>query len=289
MTKLNTTGLQSTKQLVFFIQEKLTSLYGKQEAGAIARCLLEDCYGLSPTVFLLDNPLPPIDHQALQEKIILLQQGAPVQHVIGFTSFLDYRIHVNQHVLIPRPETEELALMAIDAGKKDSFRHIIDIGTGSGCLAIALKSAFPSAKVIGLDISTEALAVARKNAQYYGLDINFQQFDILKDDHSKLPKADLIISNPPYVTTAEQKVMHQNVTDYEPEGALYVPDEDPLVFYQAIAGLCNSHLNHHGHCFMEINEQFGKETAGLFASIGDVQVHKDIHEKERFVSVFRGG
>lgn len=286
MAKLNTTGLQSTKELVIFIQEALFSLYNKQEAGAIARRLLEDYYNLSRTDYLLDKPLPDIDHATLQDNISLLQQGTPVQHITGFAQFLDYRIHVSQHVLIPRPETEELALMAINAGMKNKVHQIIDIGTGSGCLAIALKAAFPSADVIGLDVSEEALTVARQNATRYGLDIDFQKFDMLTDDPQTLPQADLIVSNPPYVTAAEKKHMHQNVTGHEPATALYVPDEDPLVFYKAIARFCEHLLLPEGHCFLEINEQFGKETAQLFTPHGDAHTHKDINGKERFVSVF---
>jgi release factor glutamine methyltransferase len=190
-------------------------------------------------------------------------------------------------VLVPRPETEELVKLIIDEASthSESF-SIIDIGTGSGCIAVTLKKKLPRCHVYALDVSEEALAVAKQNAARHDCDINFLHLDILSaEDVAKLPACSVIVSNPPYVTPAEKSGMHANVLDYEPHLALFTPSDDPLLFYRAIAEAARQKLKPAGKAFVEINESFGPETCIVFQNAGftDVQLKQDMQGKDRMV------
>ena len=217
-----------------------------------------------------------------------LQKGKPYQYVLGECDFMGNHLYINQNVLIPRPETEELIEWISDVFKlkKEEFPgNIIDIGTGSGAIAIALKKNFPKAKVYALDISGEALEVAKRNAVINHIELDFIQFDILKDDYSDLPKFDLIVSNPPYIPEKEKENMQPEVVNNEPHNALFVPDEEPLVFYKSIKDLSIEKLNTNGQIYLEIHQDLKEETEEVFKSDFEVKAKKDISGNWRMLRV----
>ena len=216
-----------------------------------------------------------------------LKRGRPIQYVIGKSWFYGMEFIVTNDVLIPRPETEELVKLVIDDAKKhpESF-SILDIGTGSGCIAVALKRKLPRCHVYALDISDEALKVAKQNAEKNNCEIHFMEGDILDSSClAKIPACSVIVSNPPYVKKSEMNSMHRNVVEYEPHTALFVSDENALVFYRAIAQAGKEKLKSGGTVYVEINETLGLETAILFQKEGyaDVQLIKDMQGKDRMI------
>ena len=213
-----------------------------------------------------------------------LLTNEPVQHVIGETEFYGLPFNVNQNVLIPRPETEELIELILSKIKNEAL-NILDIGTGTGCIPITLKSNLPATKVTAIDISEKALEIATDNAKLNKVDINFIQKDILTENLNDLPQFDIIISNPPYVLESDKLKMSKNVLDFDPELALFVEDENPLLFYKRITNLAVENLNTNGYLFFEIHENFGKETEQLLLNNGFVDTHiiKDMQGKDRMV------
>ena len=191
---------------------------------------------------------------------------------------------MNKSTLIPRPETVELVHWMIKSGMFDGA-SILDIGTGSGCIALALKKEFPGANVYGVDISGEALQVAKENAELNGLDVGFEQADILKWQNHSWQKYDIIVSNPPYVRKSEKQLMEHNVLNYEPPGALYVEDDDPLVFYRKIAEFALKNLSDKGSLFFEINEYLGEGMRTLLQDLSfrKIEIRKDINGKDRML------
>jgi release factor glutamine methyltransferase len=185
-----------------------------------------------------------------------LMSNKPIQYILGVTSFLDLELHINENALIPRPETEELVSKIIYSYSDHHPQRILDIGTGSGCIALALKSKFPESEVWAVDFSSSAIELAQKNADALQLKVNFLILDILDSNSTEdLPeKFDLIVSNPPYVLPSEKPLMQANVLDYEPHAALFVPENDPLLFYRKIAQRANASLTEGGHLWFEINE-----------------------------------
>jgi len=217
-----------------------------------------------------------------------LKKHKPIQYIIGRTFFHELELVVTPGVLIPRPETEELVDIIIreNTNRKPEEFSILDIGTGSGCIAISLKKNFPYAAVSATDNSVTALQIAEKNAERNGCDIRFFLHNIFqKTEQSLFSEYDMIISNPPYIRESEKKEMHKNVLDYEPPVALFVPDNDPLVFYKAILGFSCIHLSSIGLLYLEINEQFGQDikTLLLTKKFDRVEVLKDINGKDRFI------
>jgi len=222
-----------------------------------------------------------------------LKTGRPVQYILGETEFYGLTFKVNPSVLIPRPETEELVEWALSSVGSSQLvaGSILDIGTGSGCIAISLKKHLPGATVSAIDISVAALRTAKKNAELNGADIDFIEADILYSNlafpnHSPLTTDySLIISNPPYVTLHDKTQMHQNVTDFEPHTALFVPEDDPLVFYKAIANFAIDNLTPDGLLFFEINESYGKEIIELLTNKGfkHIGLKKDMSGKDRMI------
>lgn len=258
------------------------------ECEAITRRILQHYFNLS-TAELLSNKeisLMKEERDLLKGVLARIHQHEPLQYIMGEADFLGRTFKVNSHVLIPRPETEEMVHAIIHEG--GSYQHIIDIGTGSGCIAISLKKAFPQAHVWGVDVSPSALKVAQENAAEHQAEINFVQMDILKEVPNH-PSWDLIVSNPPYVCTSEQSLMRKNVLDYEPSLALFVEDQDPLVFYQRIATIARQHLTPGGKVLVEINERFSEEVKKLFQEAGllSVSIHKDLQKKPRWILASR--
>ena len=225
----------------------------------------------------------------------------PVQYVLNEAWFYGFKFEVNETVLIPRPETEELVDWVLKEvqGKKyevrtedsaylvprTSYLHILDIGTGSGCIPIALKKNLPAANISAIDVCSEALHTAINNAVMHETEINFQLLDFLDENKwNELGTYDLIISNPPYVKTSEAKTMSEHVLEYEPHKALFVPDEDALLFYRKIADFALTHLNSNGIVYLEINQQLGKETIDLLQQKGfAVELKKDMSGNERML------
>ena len=231
--------------------------------------------------------------QQFEKALQRLLQQEPIQYILGDTEFFGYPFQVNQHTLIPRPETEELVAWIIEDVKNKNLANshhkplnstitILDIGTGSGCIPISLAKELPQAKVSSIDVSDEALQVARKNSALNEVAVNFIQQDILKAENLQ-EKYDVIVSNPPYVRELEKEQMHQNVLDFEPELALFVENDDPLIFYRKIAQLAKNALTENGKLYFEINEYLPEEMVSLLEEIGyqEIELKKDIFGKFR--------
>ena len=231
---------------------------------------------------LLDKEVKPIDISSLDEIFQRLKNDEPIQYILQKTFFLNLPLYVDKNVLIPRPETEEMVL-DIFSSCSIGIKKVLDIGTGSGCIALSLKKKFIDAQVDAIDINPKSLEVARKNAKSNDLEVHFMEKNILQMD-SLGEKYDLIISNPPYVCRSEKKYMSKRVYDFEPSIALFVEDDDPLIFYKKIITLAKTDLNEGGWLFIEINENFGKETARLMFDLQNVTIHKDINGKDRWIS-----
>ena len=278
------------KQIRFHLLGELRQIYTENESDSIVRLVMEHVgYPLMAT--LRDPDLVPAPEVTAQINTFVaeVRTGIPIQYILGTTDFCDLPVKVNKNVLIPRPETEEMVEHIKTMANKPVHR-IIDLGTGSGCIALALKKYFPDADVWGVDISREALLVAGENGRNNKLHVNWGYFDLLNTHPLDQWEAfNLVVSNPPYVKNSERKAMAAQVLDFEPESALFVEDDDPLVFYRAIAAFCSLHLADRGEIWVEINETKGKETASLFKNEGfnKVRILRDIHEKNRYVHARR--
>ncbi|GAB3174606.1 peptide chain release factor N(5)-glutamine methyltransferase [Telluribacter humicola] len=285
--------MASARQLYQQLTSRIT-VYPPKETQAIVFMLLEHYLRLRNVDVLVDRPIPDSQVQPDWDNIVQrLNQNEPVQHIIGSTEFCGLSFRVSSSVLIPRPETEELVqLVTRDYAEPDEKPSILDIGTGSGCIAIVLARFLPHANVHAWDVSEEALAVARENARQLMADVHFALQDMLNVSFP-LPEApeqfDCIVSNPPYVTYSEADQMRPNVLRFEPHEALFVEDKDPLLFYKAIADFGSHHLKPQGRCYVEINEHFGAETKQVFEERGyiGVELLRDIHGKDRFVRAIR--
>lgn len=272
----------------------LTPLHGSGEARAIVRMVMEERFRLSQTDLLLgkDTQLSATDRTEFEKIASRLIQGEPVQYVLGFADFCGHRFRVTPDVLIPRTETEELTRWAMDeclaSNSPSSPCHILDLCTGSGCIAISLALAQPAARVTAVDISAAALDVARHNAAALGAaNVTFVQNDVLISHLS--PLISCIVSNPPYVCQSEAVDMSATVTDHEPSLALFVPDEDPLLFYRAIARIGHEVLVPGGRIMVELNAALAASTRQLFVDDGynDVQLRNDQFGKPRMLSAKR--
>jgi len=267
-------------------KKTLSELYPSEEIQSFFNILSEKYLNLSRIEIALnrDRRLTETEAEKFQKAILRLQNHEPVQYIIGETEFYGLPFKVNKHTLIPRPETEELVEWILSGFPPSGARGILDIGTGSGCIAISLAKNLPNAKISALDISEEALKIAEANAKLNKVEVNFFQTDILAAE--TLPKKyDVIVSNPPYVRELEKKQMQQNVLKYEPHSALYVKDEDPLLFYRAISRLAKKHLNPNGKLFFEINEYLAYEMTELLKAEGfkNIEIKKDIYGKDRML------
>jgi release factor glutamine methyltransferase len=267
----------------------LQQVYTLDEATIISDWVFETVANVKK-VDILKNPLQEISTNItnkLNNKLAILLTHQPVQYVLGEAWFYNMKLKVNQQVLIPRPETEELvALILLENKKRLINPKILDIGTGSGCIAVALKKNLPVAEITAIDISPEALNIAKKNSQLQHTPIQFENINFLEESKWKnFSTYDIIVSNPPYITLAEKNSMQNNVVSYEPHQALFVADDEPLIFYKKIANFAKHHLNYNGKLYMETHEDYANEVAALFTSpYHSVQIHKDISGKERMVT-----
>lgn len=291
------------KQYRAHFNESLKHLYPTSEINSFFFIILEEYMGFKRIDIVLKSDFN-IDQKSLNLMQIAtkqLEQEIPIQYIIGKTEFFGLPFNINKEVLIPRPETEELVERVIkevsliktyktdsNETKNEKQLKILDIGTGSGCIAISLKKELPSSKISAIDVSNEALRIAKKNALLNKVDINFIHLDILKTNN--LDKLyDVIVSNPPYVRELEKKEMKNNVLNNEPHLALFVDNKNPLLFYNKIAELAKNFLTKNGQLHFEINQYLGKETVILLAEKGfkNIQLKKDIFGNDRIISAFK--
>ena len=272
------------------IRDALKGYYPDSEALALAKMLLVEVFGFS-TLELYggkDKEFSEKHRSVLNEMIRRLQKNEPIQYIIGIESFFGLTFEVNQNVLIPRPETQELVSWIIEDYQSDESIRILDIGTGSGCIPISLAKQLSKAEVESWDISEGALEVASRNCERNGVKVLLRQKDILK----AAPEGDLydvIVSNPPYITNKEKTDMEANVLDWEPSLALFVPDEDPLLFYRKIAQLGCDMLKEGGALYFEINRAYGEETIQMLKELGYAQIElkKDSWGNDRMIKAKR--
>jgi len=291
-----------------YVKQKISALYENSEATKIAALAVETVSGLSPSDLKMykNNVLEVGNFQKLENIIQRLSSHEPIQYIMNKTWFYNLELYVDENVLIPRPETEELVdwiVRDVKNSGKDVFEKrnneadattllkILDVGTGSGCIALALKQTIPRAEVWGCDISDKALNVARRNGSHLNIRVDFQAMNFLVEQQQKqLPTVDIVVSNPPYVLNEEKKNMEPHVVEHEPHSALFVPDNDALVFYKALAHFGHHRLYRGGCIYMEINEAKAKEVIDLFTKEGytSIEIRRDMQGKERMVKVERG-
>ena len=278
----------TTQEATYFMLNKLRTIYNEAEAGTITDWVMEHLTGSKKAERMLykNSAITPKEELQLQQFAERLLQHEPVQYVLNESWFCGLKFYVDKNVLIPRPETEELVewIIANCRFPVDELK-ILDIGSGSGCIPVTLKRRLKKAEVWSCDISKEALAVAKKNTLALGTDVNFIQLDFLNSAaRAQLPPFDIIVSNPPYVPQKDKQTMPPNVLNYEPATALFVPDNDPLIFYKAIAEFGKTHLNSNGIIYTEIHEDLGKETMEIFQSAGyTTELKKDMQQKDRMI------
>ena len=278
-----------------YFNKILKKLYPTSEIDTFLFLLLEEYLNFKRIDVVLKSnfEISPEDLILLKSSTKLLEQEIPIQYILGKTEFYGFPFILNEHVLIPRPETEELISSILENVLKTRSFHtnanekqlkILDIGTGSGCIPISLKKSLPFAEITAIDVSNEALTIAKKNAVLNKVDINLTQQDILNTT-SLNQLYDVIVSNPPYVRESEKKEIKNNVLNNEPHMALFVKDNNPLVFYNKIAELAKNHLSENGTLFFEINQYLGKETVELIKLKGfnKIQLKKDIFGRDRII------
>ena len=270
----------------FFIQQ-LKGIYDAHEASNITSMIFESFAGISRSDIIKDSEIFISEDkiEKIKNSLADLIEHKPVQYVLGEAWFFNLKFIVNENVLIPRPETEELVQEVIHFCKSTNQKKIIDIGTGSGCIPVSIKVNIPEADITAIDIDSKALAVAIENAKINQADIVFLQTDFLNiEERNRLGKYDIIISNPPYIPESEIIKLDKNVTAFEPYLALFVPDSNPLLFYESIADFCKNHLVKNGKLFLEVHENLAKEVCALLeAHQLKAEIKKDIFEKERIV------
>jgi release factor glutamine methyltransferase len=280
------------QHLLSHIKTELESIFPENELKSITRLLLEKMAGISSVQFYGDKDIkiPEVIRNKLYSAIDLLAKGEPIQYILGETEFYGLNIKVKPGVLIPRPETEEIVELILKDARKPYCKtslKILDIGTGSGCIAIALAKNLSDARVLAWDISPEALQVAQENAAYNNVNIAFDKTDILsyKPDFHTDRNIDIIVSNPPYVCRSEQAEMKIQILNHEPHLALFVNDENPLIFYRTITLLALKMLKRGGCLYFEINSRFGPETLNLVKEhpFREVRLYKDLSGKDRII------
>lgn len=270
-----------------FLAAELTDFYPPGEAGAVATFLIESVTGLN-TIGQLKNggrELTKPESEKLCKGLSELKKNKPVQHIAGYGWFMGRKFSVNEDVLIPRQETEELIMLTVRKSGNRFSGTIIDFCTGSGCIAVTLACALSGAKIVATDISEKALKMAATNADSHGAAVTLIRHDLLGKQFSGLPEANIIVANPPYVKESEKAFMEPRVTSHEPPGALFVPDTDPLIFYRQLLEAVKQLLTPGGWFCFEINEAHGGELLQLFKVpfINDCEIINDIHDKERFI------
>lgn len=276
--------MTNSKELFNDLLRRITLNEDKGEIQSIIYLILENKFGLSKTDVLSEKKINTVNHTLLDAIISRLNQDEPIQYILGSANFFGRSFGVNSSVLIPRPETELLIdeIKMFTKSIKTPIQ-ILDIGTGSGCIAISLALEIPNSIVTAIDISKDALNCAKHNALALGANINFIELDILNEELTD--QFDLIVSNPPYISVEEKKSMKQNVLAYEPHLALFAPQYDPLIFYRIIAATRKKNLTSKGSLWLEVNEHFGSEVCNLLEAQGfkDLQILKDLDGKDRMI------
>ncbi len=273
-----------------FFRNELTLKYEREEIDILAGYCFEEFNKITKKDLLLDPDKKVSESDLLKYNFAVkdLKRGRPIQYILGKAWFMGHEFEVNESVLIPRPETEELTELVIhELMMHDETVSVIDIGTGSGCIPISIKKKKPRTHVYALDVSQEALLVATVNAQKLDADVKFMNVDFLdRTKWERMPLCSIIVSNPPYVKESESASIADRVKDHEPHAALFVPDEDALIFYKAIGEFAMMKLKPGGKVMVEINEALGIETCIVFqrAGLSDVQLKQDMQGKDRFVS-----
>jgi release factor glutamine methyltransferase len=273
----------------FLLQLRL--IYVENEAANITKMVFESLANISRADVLM-NPEMEIEQDtflSLNQALDQLLNHQPIQYVLGEAWFYHLNFKVSDAVLIPRPETEELVELVIQHIKSTHKKTVVDIGTGSGCIPISIKKYIPEISITAVDVSEAALALATTNAIVHQTIIEFKQVDFLNEvEREKLGMFDIIISNPPYIPNVEIQSMDKHVTEYEPHLALFIPDEDPLIFYKAILIFAKNHLNEKGNIFLETHENFADDVCSLFKDAGyEATVKNDLFEKPRMVLINR--
>jgi release factor glutamine methyltransferase len=282
--------IQTIKDIRFYLNRELKGTYPEQEIRSIINIIVRSVLEIKSMhqAYLTDESVNSPQASKIISIAHELQSGKPIQYILGEANFYDCTIKLNSSTLIPRPETEELVDLIIreNSGYKG---NIIDFGTGSGCIAIAIASHLPGTLVTGTDISDEALIMAGENARLNNVKITYIKDDILNDDTSQFEKAGIIVSNPPYVRHSEKQMMSKNVLEFEPHSALFVSDYDPLAYYTGILNKAARILYPSGKIYFEINEMMGKAMVQLLESYGysDIKIVKDINGKERIIKAIK--
>jgi len=276
------------KSICHYFKKELENIYDESELNQILQISFQHFFGWSRTelVFNQDDLISEENVEKIIELVTVLKTNKPLAQIIGEWEFYGLKFKVNEHTLIPRPETEELVHLIINENASKSGLDILDIGTGTGCIPITLKKELKESCVRAFDVSEEALKIAKNNSELNKLEVQFQQIDILHFEDSFLKqKYDVIVSNPPYIPEKEKQLMHKNVLDFEPDLALFVEDNDSLVFYDRISNFALTHLKVDGKLYFEINENYGEATKQLLIDkkFKNVNIVKDINEKDRIV------
>ena len=276
-------------RITAYIRQSLQDIYPPEEVKALSMLICCDMLGVDALDIYMgkDIILSACKQRELENIIFRLQKNEPIQYIRGIAEFCGRNFKVASSVLIPRPETAELVELIVE--ENPNARRLLDIGTGSGCIAISLDKNLPDAKVDAWDISEEALAIARKNNEELDAQVTFRRQDVFSADGIQGTSYDIIVSNPPYVTETEKTEMEANVLDWEPELALFVPDEDPLRFYRRIAELGRELLRPGGKLYFEINQAYGQDMIRMIEmnQYRDVRVIKDIFGKDRILTANR--
>ncbi len=293
----NTTSMPITSNRVRDIEkyyvDNLAGIYPEGEIKMFVRMLFEDIMGWSHAELLInrDTTVNQSDLLRFYWAAEDLKRYRPIQHIVGYVDFCGCRIGVDKTTLIPRPETEEIVMSVFDKLSERPPRRVLDLCTGSGCIAIAVAKHWREAEVTAVDVSSEALAKARQNADSNNVEVRFVQKDLLEErEYRDFELYDLIISNPPYVKESERREMSRNVLDWEPERALFVSDSDPLLFYRAIAKIAETHLSADGLMVLEINEKLGEAMARLLTERGfNATIYNDFRGRRRSVIAKKEG
>jgi release factor glutamine methyltransferase len=281
--------IPSTKiaDVINFFRQELKDIYDAGEIETFISYCFEAYLNFNKTDMILSATENVTESELLKFNFAVkqLKQQHPIQYILGKADFYGLQFNVNEQVLIPRPETEELVELIIREHRHKQELSILDIGTGSGCIAIALKKNLPKAHVSALDVSPEALEIAKGNAERNQVDVSFFQEDILKWDRNKMVKYDCIVSNPPYICFSEKEQMHKNVLEHEPHLALFVPNDDPLLFYTSIADFALQYLEKNGKLYFEINASYGLKTSEMLEKKGfkNTALINDLNNKNRIL------
>lgn len=276
----------TVNEAISFFKSSIVADLDSGEKSAIVRMVIKHVLNYEPVDIILrgDHDVPEFVESRLAEIASRLNRNEPVQYILGTAHFYGHDFTVTPATLIPRPETEQLVDMIVDENPAADL-NVLDVGTGSGCIAISLAMALKFATVTAYDISAEALAVAQTNAKSIKAQVNFAEVDALKPWPAQRESLDIVVSNPPYICESEKVQMESNVLDYEPAHALFVPDENPLLFYKQISQEASLALKPGGRLYFEINRRYGSETAAMLKGMGydDVSVLTDTYGNERFV------